>query len=112
MIVEEEEIQSKKIKVLKEASGKKNALGMAEGTQRHISTFEVVTFVLFTFFLMICVITQLNISSSYATNKAIEQWMGSASFFNGIRGKITLDRVRDSYDYYGWLDSLLVHQLY
>lgn len=31
MIIEEEEIQSKKILVLKEASGKKNALGMAEG---------------------------------------------------------------------------------
>lgn len=67
---------------------------------------------MFTVFLMICVLSQLRIQNSYLTNSAIENWIGSASFFHGVRGKITLDRVRDTYDYYGWLDSLLVHEMY
>lgn len=79
---------------------------------KKISSVEVITYVLFTLFLIITVLLQLNTSDTFKSNQALSNWISNSTFQNDYKGLVTIDKVKDSQDYYMWLDSLLVHGMY
>ena len=109
LLIEEDNLQGKAISMIKKNNEGKLQTGQRS---RHIQPREVLTFALFSLFLIICVFLQLDIPQCYSTNSAIRAWTANSTFNHGIRGSVTLDQIVYPDDFYDWLDAFLIGKLY
>lgn len=58
--------------------------GKIDTSDRDLSAAEILTFFSFTILLFSCVFLQIDVTSSYRTNNAIKNWIGNATYSDGI----------------------------
>jgi hypothetical protein len=109
LLIEEDNLQGKKIEMEKKKAEGKNQTGQRS---RVIEPREVLKFAAFTMFLIISTFLQLDIPTCYSTNYAIRAWSTNSTFSHGIRGSVTLDKIKHANDFYDWLDAFLIDKIY